>query len=128
MVVYFGESSQDLGIFAYRSIGQISLAAGSCIDFVDTIERVPGCGVVIANCGQLIWYRRGHRAVTQQTWSAVPRKTGVSLPYKVDPEKNRVPGHGTVQEHVDSVFEWVKKEADNGYASLQVAAYPGWVY
>ena len=52
--------------------------------------------------------------MTQQTWSAVPRKTGVSLPYKVDPEKNRVPGHGTVKEHVSSVFEWVKK-ANKGY-------------
>lgn len=113
-MVYFGESSQDLGIFAYRSIGQISLAAGSCIDFVNTIQKE--CGVVIANCGQLIWYRRGNRPVTQQTWSAVPRKTGVSLPYKLDQEKNRVQGHATVGEHVYSVFEWVKKEADKGYA------------
>lgn len=118
LILYFGESNQDLGIFAYRSIGQISLAAGSCLDFVSAIQSVPdgaeAPAVVIANCGQLIWYRRGGRAVTNQTWSAVPRKTGVSLPYRLDPEKNRVAGHKTVEEHVGSVFEWVKKEANKG--------------
>ena len=118
MILYFGESNQDLGIFAYRTIGQISNAAGSCIDFVSAIHTVPegsqAPAVVIANCGQLIWYRRGGRAVTQQTWNALPRKTGVSLPYKLDPEKNYVKGHKTVGEHVESVFEWVRKEADEG--------------
>lgn len=123
LILYFGESTQDLGIFAYRTIGQVSYAAGSCIDFVSSIQDVPdgveAPAVVIANCGQLIWYRRGGRAVTQQTWSALPRKTGVSLPYRLDPEKNRVQGHKTVGEHVESVFEWVKKEA-SGVAKIDI--------
>ena len=117
MILYFGESFQDLGVFAYRTIGQISNAAGSCIDFVSAINTVPegaqAPAVLIANCGQLIWYRRGGRAVTQQTWNALPRKTGVSLPYQLDPEKNYVKGHKTVGEHVESVFEWVSKEAND---------------
>ena len=117
LILYFGESFQDLGVFAYRTIGQISNAAGSCIDFVSAIHAVPegaeAPAVLIANCGQLIWYRRGGRAVTQQTWSALPRKTGVSLPYQLDPEKNRVKGHKTIGEHVESVFEWVSKEAND---------------
>ena len=46
-----------------------------------------------------------------QTWSALPRKTGVSLPYRLDPERNRVPGHNTVAEHVASVFEFVSRES-----------------
>ena len=52
--------------------------------------------------------------MTQQTWNALPRKTGVSSPYKLDPEKNYVKGHKTVGEHVESVFEWVRTEADEG--------------
>ena len=38
----------------------------------------------------------------------------MSLPYKLDPEKNYVEGHKTVGEHVESVFEWVSKEANEG--------------
>ena len=52
--------------------------------------------------------------MTQQTWNALPRKTGVSLAYKLNPEKNYVKGHRTVGEHVESVFEWVRKEAKEG--------------
>ncbi|KAL8794727.1 MAG: hypothetical protein Q9195_002681 [Heterodermia aff. obscurata] len=119
LILYFGESTQDLGIFAYRTIGQVSHAAGSCLEFVSAVhssvpvEAAP-LAVLIANCGQLIWYRRGARAVTQQTWNALPRKSGVSLPLRLDAGRNRVEGHRTVGEHVRSVFEWVRGEAGEG--------------
>lgn len=114
LILYFGDNVQDLGIFAYRIIGQESISSGSVIDFVTTI-RDSGYGedtaILIANVGQLIWYRRGARAVTRATWSALPRKFGIDGPMKVDSVKNRVPGHETPEDHVRSVFEMVKQTA-----------------
>ncbi|KAL8825643.1 MAG: hypothetical protein Q9191_004292 [Dirinaria sp. TL-2023a] len=116
IIIYFGESVQDLGIFAYRTIGQVSLAAGSCIDFVCSVQahqwRSPQSpGFLIANCGQLIWWRRGARAVTQPTWNALPQKTGVAPVTRLDSEKNRVEGHRDVAEHIASVMAWVETHA-----------------
>lgn len=101
---------QDLGIFAHRIIGQNSIASGSALDFVHAIqsrESNAGTAIVIANLGQLVWYRRGQRAMTITSWNALPRKTGVSNPLRIDAVKNRVPGNGSTKEHVKSVFEEV---------------------
>jgi len=62
---------------------------------------------MIANCGQLIWHRRGARAVTQQTWNALPQKYGTDGVMNIDPVKNRVEGHRSVEEHIASVMAFV---------------------
>ncbi len=101
---------QDLGIFAHRIIGQESIASGSALDFVHAIqsrEDSADTAIVIANLGQLVWYRRGQRAMTIASWNALPRKTGVGNPMRIDPNKNRIPGNRNVKEHVKSVFEEV---------------------
>lgn len=110
LIVYFGESMQDLGIFAHRIIGQESIASGSALDFVHAIqcrEDSADTAIVIANLGQLVWYRRGQRAMTVASWKALPRKTGVGNPMRTDPIKNRIPGNGNTKEHIKSVFEEV---------------------
>ncbi|KAL9031667.1 MAG: hypothetical protein Q9196_000338 [Gyalolechia fulgens] len=108
LIVYVGESLQDLGVFAYRTIGRESIASGSVIDFVRTIQKCPdNPGILIANPGQLLWYRGGQRAVTQTTWEALPRKTAVSPPMEIDEVKNRVSGNSDVKEHVAHVFDEV---------------------
>ncbi|CAD6585557.1 MAG: hypothetical protein ASARMPRED_002192 [Alectoria sarmentosa] len=110
LIVYFGESMQDLGIFAHRIIGQDSIASGSALDFVHAIQSREGSAdtaIVIANLGQLVWYRRGQRAMTIASWNALPRRTGVGNPMRIDPVKNRIPGNGNTKEHVQSVFEEV---------------------
>ncbi|CAO1600063.1 MAG: hypothetical protein LQ349_000158 [Xanthoria aureola] len=106
LIVYIGESWQDLGVFAWRTIGQESIAAGSILDFIQTIQSTSpdNPGILIANTGQLLWYRGGGRAVTQTTWMALPRQWAVSPPMEIDEEKNRVPGHRDPQEHVASIF------------------------
>lgn len=115
LVLYFGESNQDLGIFAYRTIGQISTAAGSAIEFVTDIQDVPdgaeAPGIVIGNCGQLIFHRNSHRAMTQQTWSALPRETAVTQPYRMDSHNNHPAGNETPKAHIDFVLSWVKEHA-----------------
>ncbi|KAL9102680.1 MAG: hypothetical protein Q9163_002202 [Psora crenata] len=115
ILVYFGESDQDLGLFAYRVVGQEAIAAGSALNFVsDALKSEKGkeTAVVISNLGQLVWYRRGARAMTIRSWNALPRKNGVSGVMRRDPIKNRVQGHENVSEHVKRVFEFIHQKTD----------------
>ena len=101
---------QDLGIFAHRIIGQESIASGSALDFVHAIqsrEDSTDTAIIIANLGQLVWYRRGQRAMTIASWNALPRKTGVGNPMRIDTIKNHIPGNNNIKEHVKSIFEEV---------------------
>lgn len=105
---------QDLGIFAYRIIGQESISSGSALDFVHDIQNGKDgadTAIVIANPGQLLWNRRGQRALTLSSWNGLPRKTGVSNAIRIDPVKNHIPGNYDVKEHVNCVFEAVGKLA-----------------
>ena len=112
---------QDLGIFAYRTIGKVSLAAGSALDFVHAVQSSKDSpGIVIANMGQLRWYRRGARAVTYVSWSALPRKWGISEAYRIDPVKNRVPHNENMATHVKYVFEEVVGKMVNEDAALDI--------
>ena len=107
IIVYFGDSFQDLGIFAYRTVGQDSIAAGSVINFINAIQASSSDppAVVIANLGQSIWYRRGKKALTQVSWRTLPMKTAVSLGFVVDKVKNSIPKNESMAEHVKCVFE-----------------------
>lgn len=103
---------QDLGVLAYRVIGKESIASGSLLDFVSAIQNDkdgPDTAVVIANLGQLIWHRRGAKAMTRRNWDALPRKSGVDGPMRMDNVKNRVRGHETPKEHVARVFEMLEE-------------------
>ena len=114
---------QDLGIFAYRIIGQESIASGSALDFIHAIQSEKDSAdtaSVIANLGQLVWYRRGQRAMTMASWNALPRKTGVGNPMRVDAVKNHIPGNMSVKEHVKSVFEEVLGKLAKQAAGIDV--------
>lgn len=114
---------QDLGIFAHRIIGQESIASGSALDFVHAIQsREDGAdtAIVIANLGQLIWYRRGQCAMTIANWNALPRKTGVGNPMRIDAVRNRIPGNGSTKEHIKSVFEEVLGKMARQDAAINV--------
>lgn len=109
IVLYVGERSQDLGILAYRKIHD-SVNAGSIYDFAEAVletkvkeEEAPG--LVVANPGQLLWYRGGERAVTMSSWYNLPRRTAVHPVMRIDEERNKIPGHGIPSEHIATVFE-----------------------
>jgi len=105
---------QDLGVFAYRIIGQESISSGSALDFIHDAQNGKegdDTAIVIANLGQLLWHRRGQRALTMASWNGLPRKTGVSNPIRIDSVKNHVRGNCDVKEHINSVFEAVGKLA-----------------
>ena len=121
IVLYFGEELQDLGVFAYRTIGQVSTAAGTALDFVSAIQASEDSpGIIIANLGHLTWYRRRKRAVTRVTWNALPRKTAVSGPMRVDPVKNRARGNESMAAHVKYVFEEVVRHMVDKDAKLDI--------
>ena len=123
IILYIGESSQDLGIFAYRFIGQETIASGSAIDFVREVQSCSDKpGLVIANPGQLIWHRRGKQAMTDTTWYALPRKTAVSASMRLDEVKNRVPQNRNTSEHVEYVFEEVLGKLTNKAAKIHLVS------
>lgn len=129
VVVVFGEPIQDVGIWAYRSVGMQGINAGSAVSLAQEIlhlqkkddqqqqKQVPestdkpqhvtsDTALILANTGQLIWYCGGRRAITHASWMALPRRSAVDPPYRMT-GRNSIPGNANWQEHVESVFEEV---------------------
>lgn len=127
IILVFGEPAQDLGIWAYRTVGSENINAGSAVNFVKAIlspeerghtsgpnevaGKVPSSqkgevAVVLANPGQLSWHCGLARAMTQVTRMAVSRASAVHPPLR-ETGRNRIPGHENWQEHVSSVFEGI---------------------
>lgn len=119
IIVLFGEITQDLGIWANRTIGSEGINIGSAVNFVKAVrgdgnwtETTDENGLrtdtalILANTGQLIWYCAGSRAVTQVTWLANPRPAGnwgqATMSYR-----NKILGNGSCAAHVSYVFEEV---------------------
>lgn len=102
---------------------QVGLSAGSALDFVSEIQSSKNSpGIIIANLGQLYWYRRGGHAVSRVSWSALPRKTAVSEQLRVHPVKNRIPGNEDTAAHVQYIFEEVVPQLVNKKAKLDILA------
>ncbi len=119
VIVVLGEAVQDLGIWAYRTLGRNNINQGSAVDFVKAVQNYTAGkssfgsgtnesqgspGIVIANLGQLIWYRGGRRAMTMRTWQALPRRSAVHTAMRLDMIKNRVPGNEDCDKHVEHLF------------------------
>ncbi|KAL6237696.1 hypothetical protein BDW75DRAFT_248709 [Aspergillus navahoensis] len=121
IIIVFGEPVQDLGIWAYRTVGTESINAGSAVDFVKAILHLDqdaesaskeqseatkkgDVAVVLANTGQLIWHCGLGKTMTTVTRLALPRPSAVDPPL-AETRRNKIPGNGNWQEHVNSVFE-----------------------
>jgi len=61
-------------------------------------------GLVMLNPGQLMYSHRSNKTVTAASWSAMPRPSAVHPGIVFDAAKNTIPGHHTLQEHLQSVF------------------------
>jgi hypothetical protein len=121
VIVYIGEACQDLGIFALRVVGQDRIASGSAINFVKrAMSARDQPGAIIANPGQLVWYRGGGKAMSMQSFNAIPRSTAVASGLKMDPIKNRIPQNGTEAEHMKCVFEQVVKKLTDPEATIDI--------
>ena len=126
VILIFGEASQDLGIWAYRVLGQQAINKGCVVDLVKGLPQYANAnshqvpGIIVANTGQLLWHWRGKQAMGYQTWHALPRKTGVSAPLRIDEVKNRVPGMETGAKHLRYIFEEVVPKLVNKDAMIDI--------
>lgn len=115
VVVLFGESAQQFGVFAHRVIGgKGGVERGSVLSLVRALkgqrssaaEAAPP-GLVVANPGELWWWPEGGRGLTPTARHAVPMSSAVQYGRYHDARTNEIPGNKTVAEHVRSVFEAV---------------------
>ncbi|PQE21984.1 arb2 domain-containing protein [Rutstroemia sp. NJR-2017a BBW] len=70
--------------------------------------------------GQLRWWRKGQKAVTQMTWFALPQASAVDKPYRFDKIKNTIEGNRNTDEHVDYIFNHVISELGHPEAKVDV--------
>ncbi|KAJ5808490.1 hypothetical protein N7474_009759 [Penicillium riverlandense] len=103
IVVIFGEPSQDLGIWAYRTVGVDSIHAGSAVGLARAALN-KDTALVLANTGQLIWHCSSGRAVTQPTWLSLPRSSACAGQPTMS-YRNKIPGNTDWPEHVSYVFD-----------------------
>ncbi|KAH0565604.1 hypothetical protein GP486_000992 [Trichoglossum hirsutum] len=132
VVIVFGSPNEDLGIWCYRKLGSngCSISAGSAVDLVKRLSSYHASetetpGVIIANTGQLLWHRKGKRAVSFNTWNVMPRKSAVSKGYRIDDKKNRVPGNEDPDQHIQYVFNTVVMKLVDENAGLDIIASAG---
>ena len=124
IIVVFGESIQDLGIWAYRSIGTDGINAGSAVSFARAVlgfdnpnptsdesidhskAKKSDTALVLANTGQLIWHCASGRTVTHASWLGLPRRSAVDPPVTLS-QRNKISLNEDWQKHVECVFEEV---------------------
>ena len=130
VIIIFNEGTQDLGVWAWRVIGgQEGINAGSAVDtvkYIQTLQSSPTNdappGIIIANPGQLYWWRHGKKAVSIRSWDAIPRRYGTDPSPRIDDVRNRVPGNENIDAHVEYIFEHVLPHYVNNEAKLSILA------
>jgi hypothetical protein len=133
VVILFNEDFQDLGILALRVIGGPGgINKGSAVNFVRALQR-QRCsaedgsppGIIIANCGQLMWSRRVEQPMTRVSWSSQPQPSSVHNPKVFDAEKNTIPGNRNAVEHIDYVMNTFVRATVKKNVKLDVVAVSG---
>ncbi|KAM3080836.1 hypothetical protein ACMFMG_004791 [Clarireedia jacksonii] len=128
IVVLFYEPKDDIGIFAHRLLGGGGgIDVGSAVSLCRYIQEqhtspsdLSPPAIILANTGQLRWWRKGQKAVTQTTWFALPQASAVDKPYRFDKIKNTIEGNRDIGEHTDYIFNHVISELAHPEAKINI--------
>lgn len=140
IIVLINDSSQDLGILAYRQLQrELGLNGGSVVNFIKELileshmcqkdydqsksgeffedgvrveneKDIPG--LIMLNTGQLFYSHKFNNALSLRSWSAMPRKTISHDMIRIHEEENRVEGHRSAEEHIRTVFDSIVMNRD----------------
>lgn len=133
VVVLINDGLQDLGILAYRQLQrELGVNGGSVVNFAKELikrstdakdesifkdgacvkdENTEAPGLIVMNCGQLIYSYKFKRPMTLRSWHALPRKSMYHDSIQIV-EENHVEGNRDSTEHIKFVIENVIKNTD----------------
>jgi hypothetical protein len=130
VIVIINDSLQDLGILAYRRLQrELGVNGGSVINFAkelikrssdkqddsddifqdgfsveDKSKDTPG--LIVMNCGQLLYSYKYGEAKTVRSWNAMPRSSACHDTVQIHAD-NHIEGNHDATEHIRFVFEHV---------------------
>lgn len=117
VIVCFPDSQIDPTVLSFRISGEEAVGNGTISKMASGVMNGPTAtsdngapGLLIANPGQLLWCRGESRAVTRFEWMNLPRPSAAHPCYRIDTEKNLIPGNTTSKEHVEYIFNNVLTE------------------
>ena len=96
------------------------------VKYIQTLPSTPtndaAPGIIIANPGQLYWWRRGRRAISYRSWEAIPRLYATDSSPRIDTVCNRVHENEDLKAHVKYIFARVLPHLVRPQAKLSVLA------
>jgi hypothetical protein len=146
IIVVVNDTLQDLGILAYRQLQrELGISGASIVNFAkeiitrsrtdtsptdlfkdgagieDTERETPG--LIVMNCGQLLYSYGLGEAISTRSWNALPRASMCHDPVSVTPF-NHIPGNYDANEHIRFVLDKViaNKEMVDQDAEVYVVA------
>lgn len=113
VLLFVGETAQDLGVLAHRVVGGGGgIEQGSILSMVRAVQeggvandkdgKPPA--IIIGNPGELFWWPEARRSLSLPAVSGMPRPSAAHL----NPRKyaeNTIPGHENADKHVASLFK-----------------------
>lgn len=110
VLLFVGETAQDLGILAHRVVGGGGgIEQGSLVGMVRAVRAARGGArppaVLVANPGELFWWPAARRSLALPAVQGMPRPSAAHLAPRAVPGRTTVPGHETAEAHVARVFE-----------------------
>ena len=124
VIVFFGERHNELGILSLRVLSEEGINVGCAASFIKAVEEdeVDAPGIILANPGQLLWYRGEDRAVTRLQWINLPRESAIGPAMRIDDVKNTIPGNKDYDDHLEYIFENVLTNIVSKEAKINVIA------
>ncbi|QDS73063.1 hypothetical protein FKW77_009756 [Venturia effusa] len=113
IIVVLNDHRQDLGIWDYRCLAIDGIDSGSCVKLAKLVQQdgEAAPGLIISNAGQLTYSHKNRRAMTTQSWQAMPRSSLAFPGVQEDPLHNSVEGTRDKFEHCNFIFENLLKNS-----------------